>query len=257
MAIPAPVAALAAGAEVEVVWVNEVGGITFRLRHGRKHSFVKWSPAECEIDLLEERARLRWAGRFIVVPRVLDAGSDQKGSWLQTSAIAGENAIAARWRADPRTAVRVIGRGLRVMHDRLPVAECPFSWAADERVRVARARAGQGLIDPERWHSDHRDLTVDAALELVAEPPPIDRLIVCHGDACAPNTLLSATGALAGHVDLGSLGVGDRWADLAVATWSTSWNYGPGWEEELLSAYGVGADPARTAYYRLLWDLGP
>jgi kanamycin kinase len=53
------------------------------------------------------------------------------------------------------------------------------------------------------------------------------------------------------------MGIADRWADLAVATWSTTWNYGPGWEQELLAAYGVDPDPVRTDYYRLLWDLGP
>jgi len=49
----------------------------------------------------------------------------------------------------------------------------------------------------------------------------------------------------------------DRWADLAIATWSAGWNYGPGWERPLLDAYGVPPDPDRTRYYRLLWDLGP
>jgi len=58
-------------------------------------------------------------------------------------------------------------------------------------------------------------------------------------------------------VDLGSLGTADRWADLAVATWSTQWNYGAGWEQLLLDAYGTDPDPGRSAYYRLLWDLGP
>jgi hypothetical protein len=46
-------------------------------------------------------------------------------------------------------------------------------------------------------------------------------------------------------------------ADLAVATWSTTWNYGPGWEIPLLDAYGVDPDPDRTRYYRLLWEVGP
>ena len=41
---------------------------------------------------------------------------------------------------------------------------------------------------------------------------------------------LAADGRCSGQVDLGELGVADRWADLAVATWSTTWNYGPGWE---------------------------
>jgi aminoglycoside phosphotransferase len=72
------------------------------------------------------------------------------------------------------------------------------------------------------------------ALDMLTHAPPIDKLVVCHGDACAPNTLLGDDGCWSGHVDLGALGVADRWADLAIATWSTEWNYGPGWEDHLL-----------------------
>ena len=79
--------------------------------------------------------------------------------------------------------------------------------------------------------------------------------MVCHGDACAPNTLLYPDGRWSGHVDFGLLGTGDRWADIAVATWSAEWNYGPGWEPLLLDAYGVEPDAERTRYYRLL--VGP
>jgi kanamycin kinase len=80
---------------------------------------------------------------------------------------------------------------------------------------------------------------------------------VCCGDPCAPNVLVGDDGEDVGVVDLGALGAADRWADLAVATWSTQWNFGAGWERVLLEAYGVEPDPGRTAYYRLLWDLSP
>jgi aminoglycoside phosphotransferase len=93
------------------------------------------------------------------------------------------------------------------------------------------------------------------ALRLLAGIRPVGRLVVCHGDACAPNTLITDDGRCSGHVGLGDLGGADRWADLAVATWSTELNYGRGWAELLLSAYGVAAGPDRTRYYRLLWDL--
>ena len=93
------------------------------------------------------------------------------------------------------------------------------------------------------------------ALVYLENPPPIDRLVVCHGDACAPNTLLDSAGRWTAHDDLGSLGVADRWADLAVACWSLEWNYGDGWEPTLLDAYGIEPDSNRTAYYRLIWDL--
>ena len=77
----------------------------------------------------------------------------------------------------------------------------------------------------------------------MTDSPPIDQLVVCHGDACAPNTLIDDDGRCYGHVDLGDLGVADRWADLAVATLSLSWNYPGSWEGELLDAYGVGSGP--------------
>ncbi len=57
-------------------------------------------------------------------------------------------------------------------------------------------------------------------------------------------------------MDLGDLGVADRWADLAVAVLSLSWNYSGLWENELLDAYGVEKDPARIGYYQRLWQAG-
>jgi kanamycin kinase len=79
--------------------------------------------------------------------------------------------------------------------------------------------------------------------------------VVCHGDACAPNTLVDDDGRSCGHVDFGQLGVADRWADLAVATLSLGWNYpGRDWEAEFFNAYGVQPDPARIDYYRRLWQ---
>jgi kanamycin kinase len=84
---------------------------------------------------------------------------------------------------------------------------------------------------------------------------PGEDLVVCHGDACAPNTLLNAEGQWTALVDLGRLGIGDRWSDLAIAAWSTVWNYGPGWEETVYDAYGIEPDEPKIRYYRLLWDL--
>jgi kanamycin kinase len=94
-----------------------------------------------------------------------------------------------------------------------------------------------------------------AARARIGDPPAVDRLVVRHGDACAPNTLLHDDSTFAAHVDLGSLEVADRWADLGVAAWSMAWNYGPGYEDIVYAGYGITPDRERIAYYRLLWDL--
>jgi aminoglycoside phosphotransferase len=51
---------------------------------------------------------------------------------------------------------------------------------------------------------------------------------------------------------LRALGLADRWADLAIATWNVTLNYGPGWEGPLVDASGVAPDAARARYCRLL-----
>ncbi|MEU1971510.1 aminoglycoside 3'-phosphotransferase [Microbacterium sp. NPDC019599] len=232
VAVPDRVRDLARGAELDCVWANELGGLTFRASDGRH---IKHGPRNGETSFAGEARRLAWAGRWITVPPVLEVGGDDTHEWLVTASIEGESAVAPRWVADPASAVHAIGEGLRALHDTLPVADCPFDWGVPSRVANA---AGRGIRVPERMLS----------------APPIDRLVVCHADACAPNTLVGDDGAWAGHVDLGALGVADRWADLAVATMSCEWNYGPGWEGTLLAAYGIEPDTERIDYYRELWN---
>ena len=248
---------MAAGRGVRVVWENELGGLTYEVGTGSERCFVKWSPATSCIDLGSEAAKLRWAAPFTSVPGVLDVGADAEGSWLVTSPVVGESAVAPRWTADPEAAARAIGTGLRALHRALPVDACPFSWSRQRRVMSARRRARGGRLDPAAWHEAHATLSVPEALHRLGAAPPEDHLVVCHGDACAPNTIVADDGSCSGHVDFGAMGVADRWADLAVATWSTEWNYGPGFEAVLLDGYGIDPDPVRTRYYRLLWDLGP
>jgi kanamycin kinase len=81
------------------------------------------------------------------------------------------------------------------------------------------------------------------------------RLLDGHEPSTIGSVGLDRSPTYAGHVDLGELGVADRWADLAVGSWSTEWNYGHGWEKTYFEAYGVGPDPARIRYYRELWDI--
>jgi kanamycin kinase len=247
--VPGVVAALAAGRPLRPVWRNELGGLTFEIG-GPGRSFVKFAPAGSGLPLAREAGRLRWAAPYTPVPRVLGAGEDQDGTWLHTAALPGTTAVDKRWKRRPRTAVTAIGRGLRALHDALPVDRCPFSWDVAHRLAVIRSE----LADP---HPEHAHLTHAEAVAILRRPPPVDRLVVCHGDACAPNTLLGDDGGWTGHVDLAALGVADRWADLAVASWSLSWNFGPGWQPAFFAAYAVEPDPDRIAYYRLLWELGP
>jgi kanamycin kinase len=219
--------AAAVGPEVqpELVWRNDLGGLTFRV--GER--YLKWNPPTTGIDLERERVRLEWISTRHPAPLVVDHGMDGDAQWLLTEAVRGEIAVGDAWRARGSEAIQAIADGLRAIHA-VPIDDFPMTWA--EEVWVGRSPATLG------------------------ERPPIHGTrVLVHGDACAPNTLITSAGAWSGNVDFGDLGVGDRWADLAVASLSLDWNFGEGHQPEFFAAYGIEPDEERIRYYRALWEL--
>jgi kanamycin kinase len=185
---------------------------------------------------------------------VIEIASHGDVDWLLTAGLDGRPAVDLD--ADPRGTVVALAEGLRRFHDTAPIAQCPFEFRLDTALDHVHRRVAAGLVDPtEAFNDDHRHLDVGHALAALERlRPAAEDLVVCHGDYCPPNILLTNEQAV-GYVDLGELGVADRWRDVAIGTWSTTWNYGPGLEELFLTAYGAPPDPDRQAFYRLLYDL--
>jgi kanamycin kinase len=207
-------------------WRNDVGGLSFRLGGGDR--FVEWNPRSTGIVLDLEVGRLDWISSRHPAPRVISAGSDDEAHWIESAAVPGEMAVGDTWRARRPEAIGAIATGLRAIHA-IPVDDFPDHWTSEVWV---------GMTPPS-----------------LRPRPAVDEPVIVHGDACAPNTLISAEGAWTGHVDFGDLAVGDRWADLAIASLSLDWNFGEGHQDELFDAYGVDPDHERIDYYRALWHL--
>lgn len=234
--MPDAVREIAAGREIVAIWVNDLGGLTYRIGDDE---VVKWFRGEhWEIDLPAEAGRMRWVAPYLPVPEVIGVGSRGDEQWLRTRAIPAESAVHPSNLADPARTVAAVARGLRRWHDTLPVAACPYSW--DVATRIASRPGSEQLAEATQLAAGASAMETD--------------LVVCRGDACAPNFLVDG-GEVIGYVDLGHVGVGDRWADLAPALMSLGWNYGSGWEQCFLEAYGSELDRDRFDYYRRLWDL--
>ncbi len=223
---------------------------------GARVRFLKVVRAGQYPSALDESARTQWASLFLPVPIVLDAGSGEDVDWLLTDALAGTDATRHRLLADPEHLVPILARGLAEFHARAPVAQCPFDFRVGAAIAHARERVRAGIAKHEDLHDEFRHLSIDAALaELERLRPPSEDLVVCHGDYCFPNVLLDDGGSITGYVDLGELGVADRWWDVAVGAWSTTWNVGPGWEDLFYASYGIERDDDRITFYRLLYAL--
>lgn len=225
---PAPtppiVTAYAGGENPELVWHNELGGLTYRTG---KH-FIKWNPRHTGVDLDLEHARLDWLDGRHPAPRVVESGGDDDAQWLVTEALPGEHAVGDRWRARRSEAIAAIAEGLLAIHS-VDIDDFPTEW-----LDASWVRASPASMEPR---------------------PAIDGPVLVHGDACAPNTLIDVDGRWTGNVDFGDLNIGDRWADLAIASLSLDWNFGQGHQGEFFAAYGVEPDPVRIRWYRELWHL--
>ena len=224
LTVPRIAQELAGDAPPQLVWRNDLGGLTFRIGD----RFLKWNPPSTGADLDRERVRLGWISERHPAPRVVDHGVDGDAQWMLMEALRGESAVGDRWRARRSEAIQAIAAGLMAIHA-IPIDDFPAEWSA--QVWVGKRPPSLG------------------------PRPPIRHPVVVHGDACAPNTLISDQGLWTGHVDFGDLAVGDRWADLAIASLSLDWNFGEGHQDELFNAYGIDIDEERIRYYRALWEV--
>ena len=187
----------------------------------------------------DEAVPMRWARPYLPVPEVIDEGSDGEVDWLVTRALAGLDASRHPLSAEPARLVPMLARGHAAFHAAAPVDGCPFDFRAATAIAHVRRRVRDGITKPTDLHPEDAHLTVSGAIrELEQLAPETEDLVVCHGDYCMPNVLLDETGTFTGYVDLGELGVADRWWDVAVGAWSTIWNIGPGYEELFYESYG-------------------
>jgi aminoglycoside phosphotransferase len=218
--------------------------------------FLKAGWAGSHPSISAERDRNRWlAGRGVPVPRIFEVGAEGDVEWMLTAALSGRPATAPEHVADPVGLVTALAEGLHAFH-RTDPAGCPFDYRPPAALAHVRARVAAGLVDARAFHPVHATLGVTEALARLEALAPAEArdVVICHGDYCPPNVFL-ADGRVVGYLDVGEAGLGERWRDLAVATWSITWTLGPGHEDRFLEAYGAAWDRRRSAFYRLLFDL--
>jgi kanamycin kinase len=205
--------------------------------------------------LEDEAARMRWSIDHLPVPVVVQQATRRDVTWLITRSLPGVNAMDSALRAEPERLVRTLAGGLRRFHE-APIERCPFDFRLDTALDHARRRFDSRRFDVEEdLHPEFAHIAATDAIEQLERTRPLSEdPVVCHGDYCFPNILVE-NDTVTGYVDLGELGVADRWWDLAVATWSVTWNLGPGFEDAFLDAYEIARDDERQTFYRLLYDV--
>jgi len=230
--------------------VGESGCAIYRLAGGlRDDLYLKVGRGPMLDDLVDEMVRLRWLSGYLPVPPLHGFVLEADAGWMLTGRLPGQTAYQLL-EGDPGMAPALagaLGRFLRRLHT-LPVERCPFN--ADHRLRLAAAqdRMEAGLVDEDEFDDSRHGMSAEEvwAEMMAALPADFDR-VVTHGDFSLDN-LFVVDGEVTGCIDLGRVGIADRWQDLAIL-WNSLEEFGEDAAQAMLQAYGIAMNSAKLDFH--------
>lgn len=239
-----------AGYEAYPVTLGNSGAQVFRLvAEGKPTLFLKKLEAAYSNHLQDVAARLEWLKGRVTVPEVVYYEDAPQTSLVMT-AVPGFDLtyFDGKSPAVKRQLTVTLARALKQFHA-LDARDCPFDHSAAREL----ARLETHLAEREASVGESAGLqTARVTLEALKQKQPAEDLVLTHGDACLPNILV-VDYELSGFIDLGAAGLGDRCRDLERACWSLGYNYGEGYDEVFLGAYGAtDFDRKKLSFYREL-----
>lgn len=233
-------------------WQRQVDGESDTIVYRRKDVYAKVCDDRGRSELAAERDRINWLTETSIPgARVLDWLEGEDGAILFTSAVPG--LPGSKIPASPKLMASVAA-ALRHIHD-LAVEECPFIRRLEDVMRQAESVVEREAVNRDFLSEDLRNLPLPELMSRLHDSVPLERdLVVCHGDATLANLIFDPhTFAFRGAIDLGRLGVADRYSDLALMTAQVVQH---GWTSEpsaFLHLYGLDrADEEKLAFYLLL-----
>jgi aminoglycoside 3'-phosphotransferase-1 len=223
---------------------GESGGAVYRL-HGKPDApdlFLKHGRGGIADDITDEMVRLRWLATHLPVPVIAHFTTTLDEAWLLMTALPGETAYQTlEARPSERDAVvDAMARFLRRFHA-IPLAACPFISDHAHRLSQARQRIDASLVEEDDFDDERQGWTAEQVWQaLHALLPFRSDPVVTHGDFSLDNLLISG-GEVIGCIDVGRVGIADRYQDLAIL-WNCLGEFDTGLQHRFLAQYGI-ADP--------------
>ena len=208
---------------------------------------------------------LQWLDGKVPVPQVAAHEVRDGQDWLLMTRIRGKELCKPEVMGNAALLLDCMAEALHTLWA-IPVADCPFERTVEDNLSHAGAAILAGRFDP----SDCEPETFgpggfenpEALLNWLKSNPPQQDRVVTHGDFCLPNIFTDGK-RFAGLIDVGNVGAGDRWMDLALGWRSLKHNsdghYGKVFPnidpDDLFRAAGVPKDEEKLRYYILLDEL--
>lgn len=209
---------------------------------------------------------MQWLTGRLAVPEVLaHEYKDGKSYLLMTRAI-GQMACDKHYMKNPEKLTELLAQALQQLW-RIDISDCPLDQRLDRKLKAARFRVENNLVDTENVEPDtfgpNGFESPGTLLEWLITHRPTEELVLSHGDFCLPNIFIEDGGKFS-FIDLGRTGVSDKWQDIALCYRSLKHNYAGKYGGEEYSKFdpkilfeklGLEPDWEKIQYYILLDEL--
>lgn len=211
-------------------------------------------------------ATMRWLEGKVPVPKVLCHEILDGKSYLLMSRVPGIMSCDASYLEQPDVLVSALADGLKLLWN-TDTAGCPRTWMLEALLEEAKIRVAQGLVDldnvePETF-SENGFRDPEHLLQWLLEHKPNSVPTLAHGDYCLPNVFLK-DGKLSGFIDVGDMGLGEKWRDIALCYRSLRHNFNGTYGGKIYNAFhpdllfkklGIQPDWEQIRYHLLLDEL--
>lgn len=210
-----------------------------------------------------EYTMLRWLEGRLPAPRCLFHALEEGTDYLLMTRIHGKMACDEEMmsREGGRYVVRLMAAALKRLWQ-VDISGCPVNQPLSKFLSIAKSGIENGSAAPGPFGGGE---FADAGelLRWLEENRPAEDPVFSHGDYGLPNVLFDGD-KIAGYIDLGNMGVADRWEDVAMVHRSLRNNFGgvfggkvyrdfnPDWLFEELE---MEVDQEKFRYFDLLHEL--
>lgn len=201
---------------------------------------------------------MQWLRGKLPIPEVMAYVVENGYSYLLMTRIAGEMCCSPYYMEHSDEMVALMAEGLHRLWC-IDTTECPRMRTLGEDTEKALERIRGGRLNREELLECGFETADEMAEWIEAHPVEYDP-VLSHGDYCLPNLLLK-DGEISGYIDIGGIGVADRYSDIVDCWNSLKNNFGGVFggkvyedfdPDVLFEKLGIEIDPVKFRYCRLI-----
>ena len=170
---------------------------------------------------------MQWLVGKIPVPKVICHESLDGMSYLLMSKVDGKMSCDEYYFEHPHEMTALLAEGLKMLWN-VDISDCPRQRDLDCELEEAEYRVKNNLVDVKRAEPNtfgkNGFQSPAHLLEWLKGHKPAYEPVLSHGDFCLPNIFFD-NGKISGFIDLGDMGVGDKWRDIALCWRSLKHNF--------------------------------